>query len=342
MIKRLSPLLGVLLLSAACTQMAVHDDLTIEPSQDSYTVTVTAETRFELHPRHDAARARVEAAQAAAIAGTDPWSIRFARLSAPDEERVTYQKSHGALEVVTHSAKIAEDDLQHLLADTNITVDFTHGEGWSELALYPGSGGRATREQQREFDAALEQWSQSVVRYFTAVHHLYSYLNEFPGRERYVFASLVQEHPEDAPLTEDERPLVDAVVDAMGNIATQMDAQEGHATTLAEEADLIFNPFPARVTVRVPGDVIATEGFSTKSKALVIEQVDLFKAIAALEGRWITPDPLAAVLREDGPSPEQLAEAPRKSQAVVSSTEIARAIREQLVRPRMYSVRWRD
>jgi hypothetical protein len=337
MIRRLSCLL---LLLAACARVPVTEELTIEPDADSETVVVTESSTFLLNPPNEQLAARVESARAAALSGSDPWSIRFARLSTPEEERVTHQKKRGALERVTRSARIPADDLQHLLADTNITVNVLRGEGWRELAFYPGSGGRATREQQREFDATLATWSESVARYFTAVHHLYAYLQQHPGRDRYVFAALVAENVDEAPVTEDETPLVEAVVDAMGNIATQMDEHEGRAATLAEEADLVFNPFPARMVVRVPGDVLAREGFN---KDLTIEPVDLFAAIAALEGRWIYPDPLAALLRdEERPTPEQLADAPRKSVSMVSSSEITQAIREQLARPRVYSVRWRQ
>ncbi|HEX6100222.1 MAG TPA: hypothetical protein VF432_28165 [Thermoanaerobaculia bacterium] len=328
-----------LLLTAACARIPVTEELTIEPDEGGDTVVVTASTKLMTDPPNEHLRARAEAARAAALSGSDPWSIRFARLSTPEQERVTYQKSRGTLEQVVRSARIPSDDLQHLLADTNITVNVVRGEGWREIAFYPGSGGRATREQQREFDATLGTWSESVARYFTAVHHLYAYLRQAPGRDVYVFQALMADNVDEALVTEEEAPLIAAVVDAMGAIATQMDEHEGRAATLAEEADLVFNPFPARMVVRVPGDVLSSKGFG---KELTIEPVDLFAAIGKLEGRWISPDPLAALLRDEQPTAERLAEAPRKSEAVVSSAEIARAIREQLARPREYSVRWRE
>ena len=108
-----------------------------------------------------------------------------------------------------------------------------------------------------------------------------------------------------------------------------MDDTEGSAWSFAEEADLIYNPFPARITVRAPGE-----------KDLVIEPVDLYKAIASLEGRWIEPDPLAALLKNEIPPPEDLAKLPRKSANVVNADEIAAAIKEQLARPKTYSIRW--
>ena len=338
MMKRLWPLL---LLLAACARYPVTDDLTIAPDRDHDTVVVTVATSFRLDPTNDAARAVVETARAAALSGTDAWSIRFGRLSLPEEEYVMYQRSRGKLERVTRVARVPADDLQHLLSDTNITVDVLRGEGWRELTFYPGSGGRATRDQQRTFDAALSTWSESVARYFTAVHHLYSYLQENPQRENDVFAALLGD--KEALFTEEEQPLAEGVGAAMAELMEQMDAYEDSAENFAEAADLIFNPFPARVTVHVPGEVLSSEGFEKgESGELVVERVDLFAAIGELEGRWISPDPLAAVMRDETPAPEDIAKMPRKSEAVVSPQEVASAIREQLRRPRMYSVRWRD
>ena len=273
MTRRLTCVL-LLLLAAACARLPVTDELKIEPDGDGDTVVVTASTTFYLDRPTEALQARVEAARAAALANTDPWAVRFARLDTPEEEWVTYQKSAGSLQRVVRSARIPGDDLQQLLSDTNLTVDVLRGDGWRELAFYPGSGGRATREQQKELDAALSTWSESVARYFIAVDHLYDYLRTAPGRDQYVFAALLAQNPDDAPVTEDEAPLVEAVNDAMADILTKMDEHETRAMSLAEEADLVFNPFPGRVVIHVPGEIIASEGFTSKSKELTIEPVD--------------------------------------------------------------------
>jgi hypothetical protein len=329
---------------AACTRPPVLDEVTIEPSKEDDTVVITVASTFTLKPANEQARERVEAARTAALSTTDAWSIRFARLT-PVEDHVTYSKSGGALERVTRSARIASDDLQQLFSDANITVDVLHGEGWRELTFYPGASGRATREQRQHFEGELTQWSGSVARYFTAIDHVYAYLREHPQRDRYVFAALLNEKGADGsdPLVlEAEQPLVDAVSVAMEEIAERMDEQEGRAATFAEEADLVFNPFPARITVRAPRDVLSSEGFTTKEGALLIEPVDLFGAIAALEGEWISPDPLAALLLDQTPTAAELAKLPRRSQSLVSGSEVARAIREQLTRPKTYRVRWRD
>lgn len=333
-------LCAALLLAFGCVRPAVTDELVIEPAREDDTLLVTATTKFALDAASEQTRRRVDAARAAALASTDAWSVRFARLDTPEEERVLHQKHRGALERVTRSARIPADDLQQLFSDASITVDVLRGDGWRELTFYPGSGGRATREQRAEFERELHRWSESAARYFTAIHHLYTYLGADPQRARYVFAALLGE--KDAAVLEEEQPLVDAVVASMEEIADRMDAQEGRAATFAEQADLIFNPFPARVTVRAPTDVLSSEGFVTEQGALVIEPVDLFAAVGALEGRWVSPDPLTALLRDEMPSSAEIARQRRKSQAVVTSSEIEQAVRERLARPRTYRVRWRD
>jgi hypothetical protein len=332
-------------LVVACARPPVEDQITIEPVKTDDSVIVTVQTSFELHPRNDETRRRVEIARAAALSSTDAWSIRFGNLQ-PAEESLTFEKTAGTLERVTRSVRIPSDDLHRVFADANITVDVLRGEGWRELTFYPGTSGRASREQQRQFETELAAWSRSVARYFIAMDHLYSYLRDQPERAPYFFAALLNEKNVDGSdpmVAEDELPIIEAVLASMTEIAERMDNQEERAATFAEEADLIFNPFPGRVTIRVPAGVISAEGFSSqKGNDLVIEPVDLFAAIAALEGKWISPDPLAALLRDQTPRSSEIASLPRKSTAVVNSTDIARAIREQLARPKTYSVRWRE
>jgi hypothetical protein len=331
----------LLILACACGRPPVQDEVTIAFSSNSELVTVTAETRFDTDAKGDAVRKRLDTAQQAALSDVDPWAVRFARLT-PETERATFQKQRGALELVTRTVSIPDDDLPRIFSDAGITVNVLRGDGWRELAMYPGASGRATREQQRHFDEELSAWSNDVARYFGAVRSVYAYLDEHPERATFVFAALVASKEETPAVTDEEAPLVTAVVESMAPIAARMDAQNGRAETFAETADLIFNPFPARMVVRVPGHVILTEGFTPAEKELVIEPVDLLKAITSLEGRWISPDPLAALLRDQVPAPEQLAEMPRHTTPVAHSSDVAAALREQLVRPKSYVVRWRD
>lgn len=335
----------LLLLAAACAKPPVSDEVMIEPSKDGDTVYVTAETSFALDPPNELMKRRVESARTAAISGTDPWSIRFSRLT-PLQEHFAIDKDHGDLERVTRAVRVKTDDLQQVFSDANITVDIIRGDTSTELRFYPGTTGRASRDQQRQFDAELAAWSNDVARYFTSVHALYTYLGAAPQRAPYVFAALLDEKNvdgSDAMVLEEEQPLVQGVVDAMEAIGEKMDQQEGRAATFAEEADLVFNPFPARMIVRAPRDISDAEGFTKQSGTEVsIEPVDLFATIAAMEGKWISPDPLAALLQDRKPLSSEIARQERKSTAVVTASEVARALHEQLSRPKTYVVRWRN
>lgn len=335
-------LLSPLLLLPSCTQPSVSDDLTVEfTSGDA--VVVTAETTFTLKPANEQAASRVESARSAAQTNTDPWAVRFGALT-PELSRETFQRDHGTLERVTRSVRIPLRDLQHVFSDAHITVNVLDGEGWRELEFYPGASIRASREQVRDFEENLTAWSALVAKYFLAVDLLYRYMDQNPARAQDLFRALLEEHDalyEASPplLLEIEEPLVEDVRSAMEAVATRMDEDQGQAATFAEEADLIFNPFPARLTVKVPKEVLSTTGFG---KDLVVEPVNLFDAITGLEGRWISPDPLSQLLRDEKPSPPALARQDRKSKSNVQASQVADAIREQLARPKTYVVRWRD
>jgi hypothetical protein len=335
MLRRFAPVVAVLLF-AACAQPPVDDEVTVAIEKNDRAL-ITAQTTFNDADIKSEARMRMlEAGRFAALHGNDPWSARFGRVTAEDEE-VTIQKHRGELDRVTRTVRIPVSQLQQVFSDTNITVHVLNGEGWRELSFIPGGNVRATREQRKHFEDALRTWSGSVARYFMAIDHLYMYLDGNPHRASALFAALLNERP---AVAEEEQPLVDSVSGAMEELATMMDReQEGGGATFAEEADLIYNPFPARITVRVPGDVLSKEGFE---KELVIEPVDLFDAITALEGKWISPDPLAALLRDQPPAAAEMARQPRRATRVVQASDIADAILEQLERPKTYVVRWRD
>jgi hypothetical protein len=340
---------GVLLV-AACSRAPVSDEVTVEIEKNDW-VRVTAQTTFNDADINSAARmALLESGRFAATNGTDAWSARFGRVTAEDES-VTYEKHRGQLDRVTRSVRIPSSQLQQVFSDVNITVNILNGPGWRELSFIPGGSIRATREQRRHFEEAMASWSGAVARYFAAIDRLYVYLGANPHRATALFSALLNEKPDDTALVnpaivdpalvvaDEEQPLVDSVTAAMEEIATRMDDTQDGAATFGEEADLIYNAFPARMTIRLPGDVVSKEGFD---KELVIEPIDLLTAITSFEGKWISPDPLAALLREQPPSAEQLARQPRRSTSSVPASDIADAIRAQLTRPRTYVVRWRD
>jgi hypothetical protein len=334
----------VLLTAAGCSKPPVEHDLVIAFPRESGNATLTVDSRFELHPANDAMRGRVEAAQSAAASGTDEWSVRFARLNA-DSEEVTYRRRSQKLEAIRRSATIHARDLPLFFADMNATISLHRRDGLVELALYPGTSGRASRHDRQRFEEDLTTWSEAVSRYLTAIHHLYRYMDEHPHRAAVLFSALVanEENSELAVQAEEEQPLIDATIATMEKIALLVDDQGEQAMSLSERADLVLNPFPARVTFRLPADVVSSSGFTASPKGeLVIEPVDLIAGLASLEGRWISPDPLAAILRDEVPSGATLAGMPRHSSATTSSAAIREAVLEAIALPEQYSIVWRE
>lgn len=338
--KRLALLL-LILLAAACGRPPIHDEVTIE--LDGREATITAQTTFDLDSKHAEVRSRLESARSAALAGTDAWGARFARLT-PQSEQLTFHRRHGVLDRVTRSGRISRDELQRFFSDASMTVTFVDGDGWTEMTIYPGGSTRATREQREHFTRGLSSWSNEVARYFTALSHVYSYLDGAPHRAEFIFAALLNEKRVDGTdpvLTEDEQPMIDAVVEAMEEIGQRMDVEEGRALSFAEEADLVYNRIPARLTIRTDGAIENVGGFKESGGTVVIEPIELFAAIAELEGRWVSPDPLTALLKEEAPTAAQFAKMPRKGTAYVAGSDIEAALKEKLQRPAMYVVRWR-
>ena len=314
------PVVAALVLAAACTRRPA-DELTIDFSRDDDRIIVTAESTLDS-----------TAARDAAIAGVDPWAVRLGRVNA-DFERTTFEKTRGTLDRVVHSIRIPRRDLQQVFSDTSITVHLTTADSVSELTFYPGTSPRASREQQEHFNAALARWSAAVARYYDAVHRLYGYMDANPDRVHALYEAILAPPDVILPaLFEEEQPYVDQLLRTMDELAARMDDEERNALLYAEEADLIFNPFPAKVTVNVPGDV----------KPLVIQPIDLYEKIKVLEGRWISPDPLLAFMREETVTVGDLARAPRRSTFGVRASDIEAAVREQFSRPDTYSIRWRE
>jgi hypothetical protein len=142
-------------------------------------------------------------------------------------------------------------------------------------------------------------------------------------------------------LTDTEMNLVEATRKSLDNLAFGQDETE----ELEREADLVFNPFPATLVVRVPTEPLIVEGFTREEKGrLVAHTMNLLDAIASLEGKWISPDPLAFALRSDSKGLEDLAPVlagqQRRAEAVIGEREVADALRERLQPAPRYRVRF--
>ncbi|HEY8132220.1 MAG TPA: hypothetical protein VII12_10025 [Thermoanaerobaculia bacterium] len=217
------------------------------------------------------------------------------------------------------------------------------GDGWAELTIYPGSSERATRQQRERVERMLALYSERAAHYFQTIRGLYSYLDAKPQRAADVFTAVFRDEKDPpARVSEKEESLAAGVRAAIDALL----ANEGETATLDRDFDAVFNPFPAELKVIVPGDVLAAEGFSRlPDRAFMVKLPTALEAVALLEGRWITPDPLAAALAspDDKPAPEiaaAIADQPRRAEAVVTASDIAGALMEKMRPAPRYRVRW--
>jgi hypothetical protein len=167
-------------------------------------------------------------------------------------------------------------------------------------------------------------------------------MNAHQPRAAEMFAALFRdtEDPQPSLITDKEHDLVEAVRSSVNALTEDEETER-----LEAEADLVYNPLPARIVVRVPGEPLLVEGFALKDGELVAEPPSLLDAVASLEGRWVTPDPLAFATRPGGgDDPEKeaalIAAMPRRTSSVVGAIEVADALVQKLRPAPRYRVRW--
>jgi hypothetical protein len=302
---------------------------------------VTIETRTTLPKLKEATnRARVEQLRDALLGGTDEWAIRF-KNAAPERDRVSYERTGGDLTEVTRSATIDAIDIQKFFFDLPITAKVTRSnDGIVELALYPGTSNRATREEREELEKSLDEGAHAARRYINAMRVVYEYLDKHPQRAHDVFEAMF--HDEDDPqlivATEREVALIKAVKESMNAL---LDVDWNSAN---READRVINPFPADIFVRLPSAPLLVEGFTNDAEGLYIRPKSLLDALAGLEGRWLYPDPIAVALRSPEMKEKDLVDffagTGRRAEPVVGLQEVLAGLTAQLKPAETYRVRF--
>src|SRR5438105_11509326 len=137
----------------------------------------------------------------------------------------------------------------------------------------------------------LAIYSEAAARYFATIRSMYLYLEEKPYRAHDLFTDVFSDDKDPQPiLSEQEHSLTRAVKDAGGELTSP---EKIGAANLDRDFDLVFNPFPAELRVKVPGEVLINESFTKMDDVLAVKTPDAVGAVAALQGRWVTPDPLA-------------------------------------------------
>ena len=303
----------------------------------------------ELAQNNQALADRMEASRDAIESGFDPWSRRFAQL-APLAEHQSVERVGGRLRRAVHSAVLASfDDAVRIVEADGLTGSLALAGGAAELTLYPTGGTRATYAQRQEVERRLVVWSEAVADYFEAAIELYAYLQARPDRAIPCLAHIFEKHDTAAasgPLAADEEALVRRVKEAMDPVVEVLLVDGGEAYSRNELARLVYDPFPARLTIAVKGRVLGAEGLIAGPGHFERPPADAWTALAALEGRWIAPDlvtALASPAPEDEqpePDPVVFAALPRYFGSAPSAPAVEAALLSELVPVPVSALRW--
>ncbi len=293
---------------------------------------------------------RLEGSRETLAQNLDPWSQRFANLS-PVAEHQSVESLDGELRRSIHSAVFASfDEVVRLVEADGLTGNVVQTGRVAELQLFPTGGTRATYFQRQDADRLLRRWSEELADYFNAAVDLYAYLDQQPERALPCFADIFDKTEglgETGPLTSVEEKLVERAKEAMEQVADALLVGDDEAFSLNELSRLVYDPFPARLTVAVDADVLDSSGFMIGDGFFERPAVDVWNALKALEGRWISPDLVTAAAapapedRQPDPDVLFLSSQPRRYSSPPTSGEVESAILAELVPQDMLRLRWR-
>jgi hypothetical protein len=148
-------------------------------------------------------------------------------------------------------------------------------------------------------------------------------------------------------LEAEEQELVERLEETMEGVFAVLLVAPGDAESLDELSHLVYDPFPARLTVRLPAPAAEVEGFVPAGDgALTVPGLGLWPALAALEGRWLTPDPLLLYVALRGKGDEAaldldaLLARERRAGPAPDAGEVQSAIEEGLLPASLYRAVW--
>jgi hypothetical protein len=291
---------------------------------------------------------RLEASRDTLEQRLDPWSRRLQYLQ-PLAETTRLERIDGELRRAVHSVALNDfSEAVELLEVDGLTGSLSVTGSAIELQLLSTGSTRATAIQAQEVERLIEQWSADVADYLGAVIRLYAYLDLRPERAVPCFAHVFEVHDDDhGPLAPEEERLVKDVKRSMEAVAEALQVEDATAFSLNELSRLVYDPFPARLTVVVDGDVLANRGFETVGGAFERPQVDAWNAFRALEGRWLAPDVVTAAVspapedQQPEPEPARFAAVPRWHGAAPSPDEVAAALIDNLRPEDELVLQWR-
>lgn len=345
---RLQPLglVFALILVAGCFDPPVKETLSLRFHPNGM---ASVSNRVELDllaadGRNPALTRRMNDLRRELLAGLDPWAQRFEEVE-PVSERLSWEKRVGLLHSARRSALIDDPaSLRDLFSHTALNVSYTVGEdGLAELVIVPGAPSQATRRQRKDAESKLDEWSGHVAEYLAATGALYAWLEDNPGRAQpclaQLFNELIEEPGQEEEVSPEERKRIDRVQAAMEKVLDVLVIPKGEDRSLDELSHLVYDPFPAPLTVHLPGVPLEVEGFEPSGKddkAWTVDNPGLWTALRALEGRWVSPDLVQIYVAHKGPAAEgldfgALLDTPRTYAAPMpNDLEVKRELEERL------------
>lgn len=353
----LATALAASLTLASCFEPPVREALRLHFRADgSVVVTSTVVVTSPQDGSNPALQKRLAETRQALLDGQDPWGARFAAVE-PAAERFGWEKRLGELHQASRDALLTEPgDLGRFFSDTSLTVTYEvrSEEGRAELTISPGAAARATRAQRKQMERTLGEWTAQVADYLEAAEDLYTYVDDHPDRARPCFGTLFSDLLPDedrkglGELTPEELRIVERLAETMRQVWDVLLVPEGSGHSPDEISHLVYDPFPARLTVRLPGQPLEVEGFAKGDEnTLTVVGPGLWEALLSLEGRWLAPDPVLLYVRQGGQSQDQTLDLdaflsePRRAEPAPSSVEVRREIEARLVPAPFYRVAWR-
>ncbi len=350
-------ILAVAMPAVSCFDAPVRQGLHLFFLADG-SVEIRAETRILSSWRdteNPRVAARLDSMRDDILREQDLWA-RAVRAMEPERSRVCHDFDKGAL-VSSIRQALATDPraVEKLFAPTPVSAIVRRDERAITLELIPSGATDATYRQRREVEQATETFSASVTLYLGALADLYARLDEHPGEERAAMGRLLSfsvEDEEGGELPEEARRLLKLAEEASGPLLDLLNVSGGEAYTLDELSRLVYDPFPASVTIEVAGDLLESEGFvSDDDGRFATRRHGLWDALSNLSERWVTPLPvvvlvgaLRAVPSDDELNEERLLDsvlaAPRRVNYVPDAAEVRASIIQQLSPPKYYRLRW--
>jgi len=233
-------------------------------------VRITTVTELEKSWGQDVIRRRLEPLRESISQERDDWSVRFAQVN-PESERVTLERTRGELVRAEHSGVINRQDLARFFGDLPMTLTVARGDGWTELAIYPGSSSRASRQQREVVEGVLDLWTHETASYFTRMSRLYEWMDQHPQMVEQAFALLFDDNETaHAVDEEEERPRHRPRATAMSAVTERLQPEREGADAdrrAVRPGPTTPSPPRSRSTLRGPSSAPSTSTSATKRKS---------------------------------------------------------------------------